>query len=193
MILAPDIRARRPVAADSDSGTLERNTAITTATLTPSPSIIETPIAADSGMPSRIAPSTMPSAAASGPGPLERLRSAPPIRSSARSPRKKTSEPAASPAAAASKPPERTASAVSSKLSALISTPAPKAITSPITRRGTSHTSPAIAPASSARPPTKPHNAASSTPRGYPARMRGCTASRGPPTSRSTSSRSAAA
>ena len=72
-IPARDQVARRPVAADSDSGTLERNTATTTATLTPPPWSSETPIAADSGIPSRIAPSTIPARRPAGPGPARAL------------------------------------------------------------------------------------------------------------------------
>ena len=104
-IRARDHVARRPVAADSDSGTLERNTATTTATLTPPPCSSETPIAADSGIPSSTAPSTIPAAAPPGPGPLERLRFAPPIPSSTRSPPKNTSDPSARPAEVESRPP----------------------------------------------------------------------------------------
>ena len=104
-ICREDHVARRPVAAESDSGTLERNTATTTATLTPPPSSSEIPIAADSGMPSSTAPSTIPSAAPPARGRVERLRSAPPIRSSARSPAKNVEGPRASPAEVESSPP----------------------------------------------------------------------------------------
>jgi hypothetical protein len=56
------------------------------------------------------------------------------------------------------------ASSTSSNATALISTPAPKAITIPTTRGGVRQINPRPAPTSSANPPTKPQNAASHTP-----------------------------
>ncbi len=78
--------ARRiPVAADMDSGMLERNTAATTATPTWPPPSREAPMATDSGMPSISAPTTMAGAEPSACCPPERFRACPPRRSIARS------------------------------------------------------------------------------------------------------------
>ena len=73
------------------------NTATTNAVLTPSPVDSVAPRTIDSGMPSSTAPSTMPNGESPAWSPLERLRLAPPIRSMAASPRKKTRAPAISP------------------------------------------------------------------------------------------------
>ena len=79
----------RSLEAEIDSGMLERNTATITATLAVSPVSSDAPITTDSGMPSRTAPSTIPS-----PPPPEEPFS---HRSIATSPRKKTSAPRAKP------------------------------------------------------------------------------------------------
>src|SRR4051794_19914894 len=143
---------RSSAEADSDSGILETNTATTMAALTPPGSSTDRPIAADSGMPSSTAPTTMGTA----PPPLMTRLTAKNVRA-----------PAARPLAAASAPPVRNASPARSNDAALISTPAPNAITAPTTRPGTWTTSAMPAPTRRAKPPTKPQNAASSTRRGY--------------------------
>ena len=56
---APPAGGREPVVAAIASGRFERNTAASTATLTPAPSSSPSPITADSGMPSRTIPSTI--------------------------------------------------------------------------------------------------------------------------------------
>ena len=61
----------------------------------------------------------------------------PPRRSMSRSPTKNVNDPAASPSAAYVLPADRYASSVSSNATALMSTPAPNAMTSPITRSPT--------------------------------------------------------
>ena len=73
------------------------NTATTNAVLMPSPVRRVAPSTIDSGMPSSTAPSTMPNGESPACSPLERLRLAPPMRSMAASPRKKTKAPARSP------------------------------------------------------------------------------------------------
>ena len=68
----------RPLDAASDSGRLERKTATTNAIADPSPSTSATPIAADSGMPSRTMPSTIASAPPSAWSPPELFRASAP-------------------------------------------------------------------------------------------------------------------
>ena len=94
-------------------------------------------MAADSGMPSIRAPSTRADRACrpSADRP-ERLRWAPPMRSTRPSATKNVIAPRARPATAASRPPRSKASSVSSNAAALISTPAPKAMISPIAALG---------------------------------------------------------
>ena len=127
------------------------NTAVRNATLTSPPPTSVRPSTIDSGMPSSTAPSTMASPDPSCCGPSMRLRSAPPMRSIHQSPAKKVNAPAASPSATP-RPPcaVSTASSTRSNATALMSTPAPTAMTMP-TRRGLngSH-SPANAPTISA-------------------------------------------
>lgn len=126
----------RPADADIDSGMLERNTAATIATPTSPPPNRLDPIAADSGMPSSNAPST--SAVAP---PAETwvwlmglLRRCPPRWSMSQSPMKNVAAPAHSPPMTEPEPPDSNASSVSSNDTALMSTPAPKAMTSPSSR-----------------------------------------------------------
>ena len=120
-------------------------------------------MATDSGMPSITAPSTI-AFDESGPScsPPERLRWLPPRWSMYQSPAKKATAPAAKPPATASIPPRVYASSVRPKARALMSTPAPKAITSPITRWLRLVFSPTTPPSTRANPPTRPQNAASS-------------------------------
>ena len=112
------------------------NTAATKATLTSPPPSSVRPSTIDSGMPSSTAPRAMASPDPSSCGPSMCLRSAPPMRSIHQSPAKKVSAPAASPSATPRSPwAVSTASSTRSNATALMSTPAPTAMTMP-TRRG---------------------------------------------------------
>src|SRR5919107_509030 len=160
-----------PALAERDSGMFDRNTAMTTARPTEPPPRRLTPIAADSGIPSSRAPRTRavdadPDASSV---PVGSLRSAPPLCSSTQSPPKNVMEPAASPRTTGHAPDRSYAAPVSSKATALMSTPTPNPMTSPTIRSGTAANSPMSAPMSSEPPPTKPQNAASSTSAAFPA------------------------
>ncbi len=116
--------------------TLERKTAATIAVLTVVPPTSEEPIAADSGMPSSSAPRT----SAIAPPALAwvcwvgLLRRCPPRESMTQSPAKKTRAPATRPDTVAACPAPSKPSRVSSKATALMSTPAPKPMTNPMVR-----------------------------------------------------------
>ena len=120
-------RARTRPSAEIDSGRFEMKTATMNETLTPPPAIRVSPIAADSGIPSSSAPSTMPPA---GRRPVAGCRGVDqPVAAEV------DERAGARPSAAASPPPSSNASSVRSKATALISTPAPNAITKPTRAR----------------------------------------------------------
>src|SRR3954451_22570307 len=104
----------------------------------------------DSGTPSRTLPSTIASAEPLAWPPSASLRWLPPIRSMSQSPPKKTPQPAETPAMTQPWPDDlSTASSMRSNETALISTPAPKAMISPIARKRIWNTSATIAPITS--------------------------------------------
>src|SRR5688572_28524744 len=153
-----------PEVAAIDSGRLDRNTAAITATLTPLPSRRLRPITAVSGIPSSTIPWTIASGAPAACRPPELLRSAPPIRSIRVSPARKVRAPANRPRATPPSPADvSNASPTSSYATALINTPAPKAITSPSRRPEIVKRSAIRPPSSSDDPATMPHPNASPT------------------------------
>ena len=128
----------RPLVAAIASGRLESVTATRNAALTDPPVTIVRPSTIDSGMPSSTIPRTIAGPEPSAWPPPECLRFAPPIRSTSASPAKKTIDPAKRPRATLPVPPPVVnASSTSSKATALIRTPLPKAITIPRARSRT--------------------------------------------------------
>ena len=140
----------RPLVAEIDSGRLEMKTAARYAAPTAPPSKIVRPITIDSGTPSSTLPSTMASAEPLAWSPPASLRSPPPRRSISQSPPAKTAQPAKRPPTNAPSPVDFSdASWTRSNATALISTPAPKPMISPITRSGMRKRSAMIAPITS--------------------------------------------
>ena len=143
-----------PIDAEIDSGRLEMKTAATNETLTPPPATQREADRRRLGDPVEQRPED------DRPGrrrPRRRRRAA--VRAAlARPPRSRRARPPASPIAAASPPPSSIASSVRSKATALISTPAPNAITKAIARlpTGSPATRAISAPSTSASPPTSP-------------------------------------
>jgi hypothetical protein len=95
---------RRSLEAATASGTLERNTATTTAMLAESSLISDAPITTDSGMPSSTAPRTIPSPPGCEPAPFSRfsIRMSPAANISAPAANEPATTPAAAPNPAAS-------------------------------------------------------------------------------------------
>jgi hypothetical protein len=139
------------------SGRFDRNTATRTATLTPSPESNPTPSTTDSGIPSSTVPSTMAFGESVCCRPLIDFRAAPPARSMRRSPTKKVSAPANRPSTTGVPPAASTASRTRSYVSALMRTPAPKAMISPSVRGPIRCTSAMAAPSSSDGGGEEPH------------------------------------
>ena len=108
-------------------------------------------------MPSSTVPSTIASAEPFACAPPESLRSAPPMRSISQSPPKKTPQPASSPKMIEPWPEvEPIASSTRSNATALISTPAPKPMISPIVlvrmRNSSATTAPMTSDEAASRP-----------------------------------------
>ena len=121
--------------AAMDSATFESATATRNAALTLPSTTIVRPSTSDSGTPSRTVPRTIASGEPSAWRPPECLRSPPPMRSISRSPAQNVTDPANRPSATLLRPPSLShASCTSSKATALMSTPLPKAMTSPSVR-----------------------------------------------------------
>ena len=152
----------RPVVAAIASGRLERNTATSMATLTEPAWSTVRPSTSDSGIPSSTIPRTMASGDPASWAPLECLRAAPPIRSISASPTKKTAAPTNRPTATPPSPSAvSNASSTSSKATALIRTPAPKAMIRPSGKRPIRKRIASTPPIRSEELATNPQNSAS--------------------------------
>jgi anti-anti-sigma regulatory factor len=159
LVIARDIGQVRDVLRQTDAG---EPLVQVHRMLTPPPSRRLKPMTAVSGMPSSTMPRTIAGAEPAACAPPESLRSAPPRRSMTESPTKKVSAPANRPKATPPLPADVvTASSTRSKATALMSTPAPKAMMRPRARREIGRVSARAPPTASDDPATSPQSSAS--------------------------------